>query len=559
MRKIIIFILLIFINRGEANSIKEAYYNFCVSKLYSFNQDFDNSIKYLKKAIELDNNVSVLYSELALDYLYIGNFDEAFNQAKFSIKLNPDIFLNNFVIGKIFVAKNDLDLSIKHFEKARLLNKHVIEIYYYLSSLYSQSGNANKMIEVLMEFIKLYPENYEGYFLLGEAYLKNKNINEAKIYYKRALDIYPEYEQALKALGNLEVDDKNISAAIYYFEQLSRLNSSDIELRRYLSNLYINMKNYEKAVNELKEIIKLVPYNIESRKELTILLFNLKQYNETKIEISEILKLNPKEIESRYILVKIYENEFNFDGAIKLLHEIISIKAEEYVQATIEESFIFYAHKKDLNSALKILNDALLKKPKSVDLYLATSQIYDNEKRYHESIDVLKKAKKIVRDKKDIERVEFTLGVIYDKNGEWKNAISSMENVLKINPQNAYALNHIGYTYADKNIELEKAEKFLTQAISMQPEDGYIIDSLGWLYFKQGKLEEAIATLEKAVKTNNNEPIIIEHLADAYYKNGQQKRAQEMYEKARDILLKQNEKDKINAINKKINELEGGK
>ena len=102
-------------------------------------------------------------------------------------------------------------------------------------------------------------------------------------------------------------------------------------------------------------------------------------------------------------------------------------------------------------------------------------------------------------------------------------------------PENADALNYIGYTYAEQGINLDEAEALIKKALKLKPEDGYIIDSLGWVYFQKGNYKKAVKLLEKAVESNAEDAIIKEHLGDAYLKNNLNNKALEMYEKALEL------------------------
>jgi len=90
--------------------------------------------------------------------------------------------------------------------------------------------------------------------------------------------------------------------------------------------------------------------------------------------------------------------------------------------------------------------------------------------------------------------------------------------VIELAPENASALNYLGYTYADMGIHLEEAEALIKEALKHKPDDGYITDSLGWVYFKMGRYEEALEYLQRAVALTPDDPIIMEHLGDAYAK-----------------------------------------
>jgi len=125
-----------------------------------------------------------------------------------------------------------------------------------------------------------------------------------------------------------------------------------------------------------------------------------------------------------------------------------------------------------------------------------------------------------------------------------------MKKVIAIDPQDAQALNYLGYTYVELDKNLEEAERLIRKAIELQPKDGYITDSLGWLFYKKGQFQEALATLEKAVSFVPDDPIILEHLGDVYMKMNNQEKALESYKRA----LSGKKKD-MEALMKKIKEL----
>ncbi|MBI3592495.1 MAG: tetratricopeptide repeat protein, partial [Nitrospirae bacterium] len=54
----------------------------------------------------------------------------------------------------------------------------------------------------------------------------------------------------------------------------------------------------------------------------------------------------------------------------------------------------------------------------------------------------------------------------------------------------------------------------------LKPDSGYIMDSLGWVYFKLGRLDEALKTLQSALKSVKDDPVLHEHIGDVYEAKG---------------------------------------
>ena len=77
---------------------------------------------------------------------------------------------------------------------------------------------------------------------------------------------------------------------------------------------------------------------------------------------------------------------------------------------------------------------------------------------------------------------------------------SDLRQVLVTDPNNAEALNALGYTLIDLNLpdRLEEAFEFIERAYEADPSNPAVLDSMGWAYYRLGNLEEALSWLESA-------------------------------------------------------------
>ena len=114
------------------------------------------------------------------------------------------------------------------------------------------------------------------------------------------------------------------------------------------------------------------------------------------------------------------------------------------------------------------------------------------------------------------ESLLFSLASAYERAGDHTHSIARMRDVLAINPDNASALNFIGYTLAEQGQDLDEAERLLHRALELKPDTGAFLDSLGWLFFRRHDLARAVPVLERAATLEPDEPVIAEHLGDAY-------------------------------------------
>ena len=114
--------------------------------------------------------------------------------------------------------------------------------------------------------------------------------------------------------------------------------------------------------------------------------------------------------------------------------------------------------------------------------------------------------------------------------------LSAMRQVLLLEPENANALNFIGYTLADAGHDLDEAERMVKRALTLRPDSGAFTDSLGWVLYKRGQFHQAVEALQHAEALTPNEPVIIEHLGDALAKSARRTDATDAYRRALQLL-----------------------
>jgi tetratricopeptide (TPR) repeat protein len=127
-----------------------------------------------------------------------------------------------------------------------------------------------------------------------------------------------------------------------------------------------------------------------------------------------------------------------------------------------------------------------------------------------------------------------------------------LEQVLDEFPDDANALNDLGYLWADENKNLAHAHRMIQKAVEAEPDNIAYRDSLGWALFRLGRFPEAVAELEKAVVGDKMDGVVFEHLGDAYQKTNQTEKAVEAWRHAAEAFRGEKELDKAEAVEKKI-------
>ena len=182
-----------------------------------------------------------------------------------------------------------------------------------------------------------------------------------------------------------------------------------------------------------------------------------------------------------------------------------------------------------MEGAISVLREVIAQHPLEKDGYLYLGNMYETLERFSEAEVVLRRGLEVAPED---QRLHFRLGVVLDRMGQRQGSISQMEQVIELDPDDAAALNYLGYTLAEMGVRLGEAEGLIKHALEIRHGDGYFTDSLGWVYFKMGRHTEALQWIQKALEKLPDDPLITEHLGDTYRALGRWREAQKAYERA---------------------------
>lgn len=96
--------------------------------------------------------------------------------------------------------------------------------------------------------------------------------------------------------------------------------------------------------------------------------------------------------------------------------------------------------------------------------------------------------------------------------GDTEGSLECLREALKIDPENANALNSMGYIMAEEDLDYSTALKYCQSAVSQKPENAAYLDSLGWVYYKLGQFGDAKSCLRKALSLAGANDTINRHL-----------------------------------------------
>ena len=170
-----------------------------------------------------------------------------------------------------------------------------------------------------------------------------------------------------------------------------------------------------------------------------------------------------------------------------------------------------------VRDAMNTLQEARKRWPKDdrIAYYLALG--HDDLGERGEAVALLREVLAIKPDDYD---ARWQLATILEKMDRVAEAEIEFRALLTSKPDNAPALNYLGYALADRGLKLIEAEELVRRALSLEPGNAAYRDSLGWVLFKQDRSTEAVVELEAAARALADDGSLWGHLATAYEKIG---------------------------------------
>lgn len=171
------------------------------------------------------------------------------------------------------------------------------------------------------------------------------------------------------------------------------------------------------------------------------------------------------------------------------------------------------------------------------ETYIAESEILVNAGQAEQALELLQEA---VRTHQPDTRLLYSKAMLSVQLDNLEDAERDLRQIISLEPDNATALNALGYTLADRTERLEEAERLIEAAYELQPEESSVIDSMGWVAFRLGRMDEAERYLRDAWSRDRNAEIGA-HLGEVLWVN-------ERYDEAREIWSDALQVDPQNAV-----------
>ena len=171
-----------------------------------------------------------------------------------------------------------------------------------------------------------------------------------------------------------------------------------------------------------------------------------------------------------------------------------------------------YARAQRYDEAVAAFKDLLLEEPGSADLLFRLGETYRRKGDINLAADNFRKASQAAP---NITLPLIQLALVLETTGPANQAMATYEQILRLDPNNALALNNLAYRRAEEGLDLDAALVMAQRAHQLAPNAAAMADTLGWIYLKKGMPDQAIVNLGEALQKDRNSVDIRNHLAAA--------------------------------------------
>ena len=384
----------------------------------------------------------------------------------------------------------------------------------------------NSLYQVLERLLQADPKKGSIYLAQSLLLLQQGEFQQAKQKVTRALLLQPNWVRAHVIKAQIFVHLGDFQEAERVLQHIIKQRPEMVKLKLLLAQTQINSKKFVAAAKTYQGVLDLHPHDMNSQYALAMIYIQLNEYKQAK---SVLLGLVDKPLwgdRSNFNLGRVAALEGDLEHAIGWFDRVL--KGDYLFRARISAIELLMDGGFLERSGLRFDEVEAVNSSQELRLILLRSQWLSIQSRYSEAFNFLTQSLKKMPDKKE---VLYTRALVAEKLDRLAILESDLLNIIDRYPDDADALNALGYTLVDRTERLEEAEVYLTRAIALKGQDAVIIDSYGWLKYRQGLYEQAVSYLQKAYQLER-EPEIAGHLVEALWTMGRKQEARGVFEEA---------------------------
>ena len=473
------------------------------------------------------------------------------------VKEAPEVDAAWYYLSQLALQKNNLDEAEDCLKEAMTLDPKNYWYRFRLAKIYSYTSREELAIDMYEKLLDDFPKESDLYFDLVEFYVSQKE-------YQKALDTIAEIEKTIGMTESIAVYRFNLLRVIdrpeEAYESLKEYNSkysspfvlstlADYEMAMY--NDSTALAYYDEALGLASDYApallgKAEAYRVTRRyQEYFPVLYHYAETREIPVQsktdylmaviqradpkfvrsfqpqldtvVQKTLAAHPKDSIAMQSAALYYYATNRNSQAIDMFKEVVDLYPDSFSANVDYVEFLMYAQQWE---ELSIEGRVAFEKFPDETAFLEMASVgYYNLEDYRNVLDICKQVLEVApADSSSRLRSFSTMGDVYYRLGESKNAFKAYEKALKINPDYVYVLNNYAYYLCLEGKKLKKAYAMSKKTIEAEPDNPTYLDTYGWILYLQGKYADAKPVFKHAMLYGGKDSaVILDHYAEVLY------------------------------------------
>ncbi|WP_373521637.1 tetratricopeptide repeat protein [Aquiflexum sp.] len=474
-------------------------------------KNYEKSIEYYLKAIELKPDFSSGKIDLAYVYADKSDFEEAEKWLKAAVypKKESLNFAAYWALGWLNESDqlNNIPKSIEYYQKCLGIRTMGDDrVYNMLGILYYNLGENEKSAEYYRKAINEYKYEIVYHTNLKSA-LEKIGGNELMVdFYDNLVASFPHKAEYFNEAGVFHYNIEDYSRALDYYDKAITLVPDNRIFWENRGLVQEKINNYDFAISDYLRSLEFQEddflYNAVGR-----LKYWQEKNEEAVIYYSKAIELNPDY--AMYWENRAYANE-KLENLRPAENDIQHALSLEETPARFNLLGLIYFKLNDFQSALEYFTKAENDEPTNRVYIENRASAYRNLELYDEAIQEYQRSIEI----KESDFSFNAIGVMKYLQGKFMEAIDFYSKALQLDGNNPIYWENRALAY-EKAGNYEFAEMDSKKALEIEDSSGRN-NILGLSLHKQGKIDEAIVYYSKALELDANNPIYWENRALAY-------------------------------------------
>ena len=395
-----------------------------------------------------------------------------------------------------------------------------------IAALLARETDKKAALRLMGKFAAAHKDSADAQFAYASLALSNNDLKLARAKIEDALKLKPDWPKAVVVRARIMQLQGETAPALAYLKQFTGSHSDNLLLRLNYARLLVDAKQPDEARAQMNLLAQRASKNAGMLFSLGLMSIQINQLDEAKNYLMQVSKLGKFPTESSYYLGQIAETRKQYSDAITWYKGVN--QGEAYLDAQLRVVGIM-ARQGDIAGARAHLQGIQLQSPQQEKLLImAEADLLREEKQYDQAMAVYNRA---LQELPQDNNLLYGRAMLAEKMDRLDILEQDLRNILSREPDNARALNALGYTLADRTKRYQEALGYIKRALALNPQDAATLDSIGWVHYRLGNAQEAVQNLQSAYKLDANAEIAA-HLGEVLWVSGDREAARKIWEEA---------------------------